>query len=133
MIPMSSKYSIRSAIKESNQAIRVVMDIITPHMKPAPKRSKMAAVDRTMIDAIQGNMKLHIQINDSCNQDFVAMMGALQVISMQKIYSFKATVLSPEPKTQHEARGHSDAQDWIDSEWIEMETVYKMGTLQYVH
>eukprot|EP00961_Rhodomonas_salina_P051033 684765-Rhodomonas_salina.1 len=41
-------------------------------------------------------------------------------------------VLLPEQKTQHEARSLPDTQDWIDAEWIEMDTIYHMGTIMYV-
>eukprot|EP00961_Rhodomonas_salina_P075136 1008720-Rhodomonas_salina.1 len=41
-------------------------------------------------------------------------------------------VLPPEPKTQHEERLRPDMQDWIDAEWIEMDTIYHMGTIVYV-
>eukprot|EP00961_Rhodomonas_salina_P230511 3115040-Rhodomonas_salina.1 len=47
-------------------------------------------------------------------------------------YSFAATALPPEPKNQTEARKRADAQDWIDAEWVEMDTVYGMGTIQFV-
>eukprot|EP00961_Rhodomonas_salina_P262952 3553507-Rhodomonas_salina.5 len=47
-------------------------------------------------------------------------------------YSFVATALPPEPKNQTEARKRADAQDWINAEWVEMDTVYWMGTIQFV-
>eukprot|EP00961_Rhodomonas_salina_P008746 118907-Rhodomonas_salina.1 len=51
---------------------------------------------------------------------------------MQDSYAFKLIVLPPEPKSQHEARSRLDVQDWIDSEWIEMDTTYLMGAILYV-
>eukprot|EP00961_Rhodomonas_salina_P064534 868239-Rhodomonas_salina.1 len=51
---------------------------------------------------------------------------------MQHNYAFRASVLSPEPKTQHESRSRADVQDWIDAEFIEMDTIYHMGTIVYV-
>ena len=45
---------------------------------------------------------------------------------------FKASVLAPEPRTQHESRSRPDANDWIDAEWIEMDTVHGMGTIEWV-
>eukprot|EP00961_Rhodomonas_salina_P268611 3629976-Rhodomonas_salina.2 len=59
-------------------------------------------------------------------------MGTLQVIAMQQAYEFKSTIQAPEPKNQTEARTRTDAQDWKDSEWVEMDTIYQMGTIVYV-
>eukprot|EP00961_Rhodomonas_salina_P072333 971632-Rhodomonas_salina.1 len=76
--------------------------------------------------------KQRLQMNTKGNTNFVALMGAMQVVSMANAFWFKAAVLSPEPKTQHEARSRPDVQDWIHAEWIEMDTVYGMGTIEYV-
>eukprot|EP00961_Rhodomonas_salina_P175276 2364188-Rhodomonas_salina.1 len=40
--------------------------------------------------------------------------------------------MTPEPKTQRESRSSPDFQDWINAEWIEMDTIYSMGTIVYV-
>eukprot|EP00961_Rhodomonas_salina_P137927 1855426-Rhodomonas_salina.3 len=57
-----------------------------------------------------------------------------QLISMQTRYGFTSRVLAPEPKNQREARRRADfrVNDWIEAEWIEMDTVYNMGTIQFV-
>lgn len=52
---------------------------------------------------------------------------------MQLDYVFKSSVIPPEPKHQSDACRHEDFQDWIDAEWIEMDTVYGMGTIKFVH
>ena len=44
----------------------------------------------------------------------------------------QAYCFSPEPKTQREARKRCDADDWIQCKYIEMDTVYNMGTIEYV-
>ena len=67
-----------------------------------------------------------------CNTPFAAFMGVMQLINMQTRYAFTATVLSPEPKTQNEASCRADFQDWVDAEFVEMDTVYGMGMIQYV-
>eukprot|EP00961_Rhodomonas_salina_P259892 3512167-Rhodomonas_salina.1 len=51
---------------------------------------------------------------------------------MQHSYAFRATVQAPEQKHQTEARSRPDAQDWIASEWVEMDTIYRMGTIVYI-
>eukprot|EP00961_Rhodomonas_salina_P148235 1995688-Rhodomonas_salina.1 len=51
---------------------------------------------------------------------------------MQHNYALSASVLSPEPKTQHKSHSRTDVQDWIDAEFIEMDTIYPMGTIVYV-
>eukprot|EP00961_Rhodomonas_salina_P100940 1358424-Rhodomonas_salina.1 len=51
---------------------------------------------------------------------------------MQHSYAFQATVQAPEPKHQTEALSLPDTQDWIASEWVEMDTIYRMGTIIYI-
>eukprot|EP00961_Rhodomonas_salina_P168476 2270908-Rhodomonas_salina.1 len=81
---------------------------------------------------MKNTMWQQIKIDTTGNTNFVALMGALQVISMQRAYAFRSTVQAPEQKNQTEARSRSDAQDWIDSEWVEMDTIYRMGTIVYI-
>lgn len=52
---------------------------------------------------------------------------------MQHNYVFHTTDQAPEPKNQTEAPKRPDAQDWIDSEWVEMDMIYSMGTTQIVY
>eukprot|EP00961_Rhodomonas_salina_P092265 1241584-Rhodomonas_salina.2 len=58
------------------------------------------------------------------NNNFVVLMCTLQVVLMQHNYAFSASVLSPEPKTQHKSLSRADVQDWIDTEFIKMDTIY---------
>eukprot|EP00961_Rhodomonas_salina_P113865 1531252-Rhodomonas_salina.1 len=51
---------------------------------------------------------------------------------MQQAFAFRSSVMSPEPKHQTEARLHPDAQEWIDAEWIKMDTIYCMGTIIFI-
>eukprot|EP00961_Rhodomonas_salina_P018246 245316-Rhodomonas_salina.1 len=132
-VPMSGRYSIHTAIKESIPTARVVMDIIDPPAAPLPRRFRLAAFARSASSVfLQQSTRQRIKIDSKGNNNFVALMGTLQVLAMQCDYAFKATLLSPEPKHQHEARKRPDAQDWIDSEWVEMDTIYRMGTITYV-
>eukprot|EP00961_Rhodomonas_salina_P074401 999398-Rhodomonas_salina.1 len=122
---MSGCYSIRTAIGESVPSARIVMDIINPQVKK-PQLSSLASAARSAISMFtpQATNQQCIKINCTGNDNFVALMGTLQVIAMQQSYAFRASVLAPEPKTQREARSQPDGQDWIDSEWIEMDTIY---------
>eukprot|EP00961_Rhodomonas_salina_P175645 2368587-Rhodomonas_salina.1 len=141
---MSGRHSIHTVIKEAIPGAVIVSDILLPPaFVPPVRRSAIAKVARTVIDLIKGNLKSRmpgngvtakqrLQINTKGNTNFVALMGAMQVVSMANAFGFKAAVLSPEPKTQHEAMSRPDVQDWIEAEWIEMDTVYCMGTIEYV-
>eukprot|EP00961_Rhodomonas_salina_P000476 6549-Rhodomonas_salina.1 len=100
------------------------MDILAPHVPPPPRRSQMAAFAQSVTGVFSNKQRQRIQINSTGNSNFVALMGTLQVLSMQHDYSFKSTVLSPEPRNQTEAEARPDAADWAASEWVEMDTIY---------
>eukprot|EP00961_Rhodomonas_salina_P058383 784609-Rhodomonas_salina.1 len=111
------------------------MDIITPPMPQPARRSKLAALARSVSGIVTKNDTLQrIKIDNTCkgNTNFVALMGTLQVIAMQRAYVFKSTIQTPEPKNQTEVRKRADAQDWKDSEWVKMDTIYRMGTIVYI-
>mmetsp|Transcript_49639 Transcript_49639/g.101360 ORF Transcript_49639/g.101360 Transcript_49639/m.101360 type:complete len:638 (-) Transcript_49639:44-1957(-) len=131
-VPMTGPYSIRRAIKEAKPTAVLVGDLIKPAPLP-PCRSRLSAWARTCIDTVAGR-KQRLQVDTSVGKKtaFVAFMGLMQVIQMQAEYAFTSISLSPEPKTQTEARKRSDYQDWIKAEWVEMDTVYGMGTIQFI-
>eukprot|EP00961_Rhodomonas_salina_P206417 2786484-Rhodomonas_salina.1 len=94
------------------------MDIINPPIKK-PQCSRIASAAQSAISMFTPANQQLIKINCTGNDDFVALMGTLQVIALQQSYVFRALVLPPEP-------------DWIDLEWIEMDTIYQMGTITYI-
>eukprot|EP00961_Rhodomonas_salina_P278302 3760390-Rhodomonas_salina.1 len=102
-VPMSGRYSISTCIKEAKPQARITMDIIAPKVHVPERRSRMGGFARSIKDALGG--KQCINIDSKGNANFVALMGTLQIISMQHVYAFRATVLAPEPKNQTEARG----------------------------
>eukprot|EP00961_Rhodomonas_salina_P117242 1578170-Rhodomonas_salina.1 len=134
-VPMSGRYLIRTAVKEAVPTARVMMDIISPPTPPPVLQSRIAHYALSVSSLLMKNTMLQrIKIDTTGNTNFVALMGALQVISMQRAYAFRSTVQAPEPKNQTEARSRSYAQDWIDSasEWVEMDTIYRMRTIVYI-
>eukprot|EP00961_Rhodomonas_salina_P273345 3693487-Rhodomonas_salina.1 len=64
-------------------------------------------------------------LGQSLAQILDAQPPQIMMISMSVRYLFVATALPPEPKNQTEARKRADAQDWINAEWLEMDTVIK--------
>eukprot|EP00961_Rhodomonas_salina_P261420 3533146-Rhodomonas_salina.1 len=42
-VPMSCRYSIRTAVKESIPSASIMTDIIAPLISPPPRRSRLAA------------------------------------------------------------------------------------------
>jgi hypothetical protein len=133
-VAMSGKYSIRQAIEESHPTARLVKDLIRPPMSHKQRHSAVGKFARTVLDAVTGRQRQRIQINERRGpmHAVAAYLGLCQLLNLQHTYSYKAAFLSPEPKTQFEARKRPDSQDWINAEWIEMDTVYSMGTIKYV-
>eukprot|EP00961_Rhodomonas_salina_P115525 1555032-Rhodomonas_salina.2 len=118
---MSGRYSMCTAVKDAVPTARVVMDIIAPPMPQPARRSNLAALARSVSGLVMRNeMRQRIKINNTCkgNTNFIALMGTLQLIAMQRAYTFKSTIQAPEPNNQTEARTRADAQDWKDSEWV---------------
>eukprot|EP00961_Rhodomonas_salina_P205409 2772727-Rhodomonas_salina.1 len=102
---MSGRYSISTAVKEAVPTARVMMDIIALPTPPPVRRSRIAHYARSVLSLLMKNTtRQRIKIDTTGNTNFVALMGALQVISMQRAYAFRSTVQAPEPKNQTEAR-----------------------------
>eukprot|EP00961_Rhodomonas_salina_P213098 2877946-Rhodomonas_salina.4 len=104
MILMTGCYLMRTAIKESMPSARIMMerimmDIIKPDA-PMPRSSRVAAIARSAMSMFVPANRQCIKINTTGNDNFVALMGTLQVIAMQQSYAFQSTVMAPEPKTQ---------------------------------
>ena len=133
-IPMSGKYSIRQAIVESKPSASLVKDIIVPSVTPPMRHSKIANMALTAIDFFKNGTSQRIQVNSilGSKHAFVAFMSVMQILAMQTEYCFNDSVLPPEPKHQTDARKRPDFQGLIDAEWVEMDTVYSMGTIKFV-
>ena len=122
-VPISGRSSIRSVIKEARPDAKAVNDIIRPAPKPR-QRFKASAVARACMTVITGTTKQRLQTSMRNECTFVAFTGLMQMIAMQQRYCFKSVLQTPEHKTQFESRSRDDVQDWINAEWIEMDTVY---------
>eukprot|EP00961_Rhodomonas_salina_P243034 3283834-Rhodomonas_salina.1 len=133
-IPMTGQWSMSRAIKEAKpDAVRVCDIVKQQHFQPA-RRSRVAAFARKCVDAAVGSTRQRIQIDPNHKSPLGAFIAITQLISMQTRYGFTSTVLAPEQKNQTEARRRADFHNWIEAEWIEMDTVYRdnMGTIQFV-
>eukprot|EP00961_Rhodomonas_salina_P268610 3629976-Rhodomonas_salina.1 len=55
-IPMSGRYSIRTAVKDTVPTARVVMDIIAPPTPQPARRSNLAALARSVSGLVMRNV-----------------------------------------------------------------------------
>ena len=135
-IPVSGPHSIRRAITEGSPTAIKVKDILLPSPKPKQKSRLMSMVSQlaTMTAVIAGSTDRKIRINKNAQikHGFVAFTSIMQVLYMQQAYCYSSILISPEPKTQKEACKHADAEEWIHSEFIEMDTIYNMGMIVYM-
>ena len=138
-VPISGQYSIRQAIKEAHPSANVMKDILLPSIRTTSnttrsRTTRLATRVTKLAKFCLGfdNHTSRIRMDGNSQHCFLAFTALTQLIGMQKQYGFKAAYLPPEPKTQNEARKRPDFQSWIDSEWVEMDTVYNMGTITYV-
>ena len=146
---MTGPYSIRRAISESYPTAKLVKDILnppladfdtcpdTPSVRPRTRsfaRNPVSYITQSITSFISSRTKGKLQLNISkqARHSFLAFTAITQVLNASDALGYTAAFIPPEPKTQRESRMRADAQDWVQAEMVEIDTVHGMGTIDYV-
>ena len=91
----------------------------------APETAKPVHAKRT-------EMKLRIN-NAVAGATYAALVATKYVCLLASSFGYNAAFMSPEPRSQRDARNRPDSDSWQTAEQTELSTLWKMGTFKLVN